>query len=52
MVNLRVEVQDAINARIFELFNQHHIEIAFPQLDLHIRDIPEIKPQVGTFEKL
>ena len=52
MVNLRVEVQDAINARIFELFNQHHIEIAFPQLDLHIRDIPETKPEMGSLGKL
>lgn len=47
MVNLRIEVQDAMNARILELFDEHHIEISFPQLDLHIRDIPEAKPQVG-----
>jgi len=36
----RLSVQDAINTRITELFAEHDIEIAFPQLDLHVRDLP------------
>ncbi|GKS68013.1 potassium transporter KefA [Nitrosomonas sp. PY1] len=44
-VNLRTEIQDAMNTRILGLFDEHHIEISFPQLDLHVRDVPEAKPQ-------
>ena len=36
----RLPVQDAINTRIAALFADHGIEIAFPQLDLHVRDLP------------
>jgi potassium efflux system protein len=36
----RLLVQDGINTRITELFAEHGIEIAFPQLDLHVRDVP------------
>jgi potassium efflux system protein len=36
----RLEAQNALNIRINELFAQHGIEIAFPQLDLHVRDVP------------
>jgi potassium-dependent mechanosensitive channel len=36
----RLEVQHHLNTRITELFAEHGIEIAFPQLDLHVRDLP------------
>lgn len=36
----RLEVQHDLNTRITELFADNGIEIAFPQLDLHIRDVP------------
>ncbi len=36
----RLEVQNALNARITVLFAEYNIEIAFPQLDLHVRDVP------------
>jgi potassium efflux system protein len=36
----RLQVQTAINSRITELFAEHGVEIAFPQLDLHVRDLP------------
>ncbi|UJP01782.1 MAG: mechanosensitive ion channel [Nitrosomonas sp.] len=39
-VNHRMEVQSALNTRIATLFPEHNIEIAFPQLDLHVRDLP------------
>lgn len=39
-VNHRLEVQNALNTRIATLFPEHNIEIAFPQLDLHVRDLP------------
>jgi potassium-dependent mechanosensitive channel len=36
----RLESQNALNTRINALFAEHGIEIAFPQLDLHVRDMP------------
>jgi potassium-dependent mechanosensitive channel len=36
----RLPVQDAINSRIAALFAEHGIVIAFPQLDLHVRELP------------
>ncbi len=39
-LNDRLEAQNALNMRINELFAEHGIEIAFPQLDLHVRDMP------------
>ncbi|PSJ17524.1 mechanosensitive ion channel domain-containing protein [Nitrosomonas supralitoralis] len=39
-ISHRLEVQDALNTRITTLFAEHNIEIAFPQLDLHVRDLP------------
>jgi potassium-dependent mechanosensitive channel len=36
----RLAVQNALNMRVVELFAEHGIEIAFPQLDLHVRDLP------------
>ena len=37
----RLPVQNALNGRIATLFNENGIEIAFPQLDLHVRDLPQ-----------
>jgi potassium-dependent mechanosensitive channel len=36
----RLEVQHDLNTRITQLFAENGIEIAFPQLDLHVRDLP------------
>jgi potassium efflux system protein len=36
----RLPVQDELNARIAALCTERGIEIAFPQLDLHVRDLP------------
>ena len=36
----RLESQNGLNIRINELFAEHGIQIAFPQLDLHVRDMP------------
>lgn len=36
----RLAVQNELNTRIAHLFAEHGIEIAFPQLDLHVRDLP------------
>lgn len=35
----RLVVMNELNGRIASLFNEQGIEIAFPQLDLHVRDI-------------
>jgi potassium efflux system protein len=39
----RLEAQNGLNIRISELFAEHNIEIAFPQMDLHVRDLPPLK---------
>jgi potassium efflux system protein len=36
----RLEVQNALNSRVSQLFAEHGVEIAFPQLDVHVRDLP------------
>jgi potassium efflux system protein len=38
----RLVVQNELNIRITELFAEHGINIAFPQLDVHIRDLPRM----------
>ncbi|MCG6200844.1 mechanosensitive ion channel domain-containing protein [Psychromonas antarctica] len=43
-IDHRVEVQDKLNTRIDQLFREHKIEIAFPQMDIHIRDLPLAVP--------
>jgi potassium-dependent mechanosensitive channel len=37
----RMPVTSELHGRIVELFDQAGIEIAFPQLDLHVRDVPD-----------
>jgi potassium-dependent mechanosensitive channel len=44
----RLPTTNALNTRIAELFAQHGIEIAFPQMDLHVRDVPRIAAAVGS----
>jgi potassium-dependent mechanosensitive channel len=39
-ISERLEVQNGLNTRIAALFAEHGVEIAFPQLDLHLRDAP------------
>ncbi len=36
----RLAVQNELNMHIAHLFAEHGIEIAFPQLDVHVRDLP------------
>ncbi|MBM4336599.1 MAG: mechanosensitive ion channel [Deltaproteobacteria bacterium] len=36
----RLVAQDQLNTAVAESFAEHGIEIAFPQLDLHVRDVP------------
>lgn len=36
----RLEAQNGLNMRINQLFAENGIEIAFPQLDVHLRDVP------------
>ncbi|MBX3707198.1 MAG: mechanosensitive ion channel [Pseudomonadales bacterium] len=43
----RLQVQNAINTRIAGIFAEQGIEIAFPQLDLHVRDLPARVPRGG-----
>lgn len=40
-VNERFPVQNDLNANIVRLFAEHGIEIAFPQIDVHVRDLPK-----------
>jgi len=52
-LNQRIEVQDSINMRVIELFEENNIQIAYPQLDVHVCDIPPLKTkdQQISFEK-
>lgn len=40
LIELRLLAQSDLHGRVATLFNQHAIEIAFPQMDLHVRDLP------------
>jgi potassium efflux system protein len=42
-ISQRVVTQDWLNTRIDALFREHHVEIAFPQLDVHLRQPPPEK---------
>jgi potassium efflux system protein len=37
----RLQVQSELHREIVRLFAEHDIEIAFPQMDVHVRDLPE-----------
>jgi potassium efflux system protein len=40
----RLQAQSELNQEIARLFAEHDIEIAFPQMDVHVRDLPEPRP--------
>ena len=40
----RLQVKDQLNRSVARLFAENDIEIAFPQLDLHVRDVPSGEP--------
>lgn len=40
----RLAVRNEINVRLVELFAENGVGFAFPQLDVHVRDLPEPKP--------
>jgi potassium efflux system protein len=40
----RLAVRNEINARLVELFDQNGIAFAYPQLDVHVRDLPAPRP--------
>ncbi len=35
-----VAIKDKVNTRIEQLFKEHGVEIPFPQMDLHVRELP------------
>ena len=37
----RLAVRNEINTRLIELFQENDIEFAYPQLDVHVRELPE-----------
>jgi small-conductance mechanosensitive channel len=39
-VDQRFSAMNDLNGRIARLFNEAGVEIAFPQMDLHLRDVP------------
>lgn len=43
----RLAVRDEINSRLIGLFAEHGIAFAYPQLDVHVRDLPVPKPAPG-----
>jgi potassium efflux system protein len=46
----RLAVRNEINMRLIELFHEHGIAFAYPQLDVHVRDLPaprDIEPRTG-----
>ncbi|MBK6740054.1 MAG: mechanosensitive ion channel [Haliea sp.] len=49
-LNDRLEAQNGLNTRINELFAEHGVEIAFPQMDLHVRDMPAAPPAGASSE--
>ena len=44
----RLAVRDEINTRLIELFEENGIAFAYPQLDLHVRDVPEMTAAART----
>lgn len=44
----RLAVRDEINTRLIELFQENGIEFAYPQLDVHVRDMPAKSGESGV----
>ena len=40
-VSVRLQVQNDLHLRITEVFREKGIEIAYPQMDLHLRSVDE-----------
>lgn len=40
----RLAVRNELNVRLVELFEQHGVGFAYPQLDVHVRDLPAAPP--------
>jgi potassium efflux system protein len=49
-LNDRLEAQNDLNTRINQLFAEHGVEIAFPQMDLHVRDLPATRQPAASSE--
>lgn len=47
-IELRLLAQSDLHGRVAALFGQEGIEIAFPQMDLHVRDLPAGVAAAGT----
>jgi potassium efflux system protein len=43
-MNDRLAVRNEVNSRLIELFEQHGIAFAYPQLDVHVKHLPEARP--------
>jgi potassium efflux system protein len=43
-VDHRLVVQNDLNIRIADLFAEHAVNMAYPQLDVHIRHLPGMPP--------
>lgn len=42
-MNDRLGARNEINLRLIELFEEHGIAFAYPQLDVHVKQVPELR---------
>jgi potassium efflux system protein len=47
-IEQRLLAQNELHGRIATLFHEHGIEIAFPQMDLHVRDLPKARADTAS----
>ncbi len=48
LVDQRIAFTAQAKERIYQVLNDHHIEIPFPQQDIYIRSVPSVTPAAGT----